>query len=598
MSSDKKFLIRSSGHILGPFFKDEVIELIKQGKVSVFDEVAEPFSIWLYLQDHADFKKTVYSVSMQTRLVNFLSSVSTKISQISKNTDKKILTDIKTKTDTQRLSPLEKQSASEVSVESVKPIQPALSSKAGYQSETDSEQAVKKKITFFVRWSWKMVILAVLLIGAYIAYKEFYIPMQKKQTITADLKSEGLMFYKAGNFKSALPFFEQAYSYNILNDDEKILYSAMLIQNNNYSKAGVVKDELLNNPSFKQGKGVLLDSLLAYYNEDESRFTKQLESLIKSDKKELIKKTNSQEIQDINQDINRVIDTAHWNLALFYWKKAKYDQSIAYLNQLTTRGINRDIISYLKALNLLFQKKWADLEFYLTADTGGLDLKGKGKITEFKQELYLLEAYIYMKKQNKQSLDSQIIKLLNEDPFLHQQYSYNPFVIKDILFNWSYLYSWCREIVSQDPDNNLLKALYAFCAVKANKLKAAEESITQAISAEPKNPLFLALNSYLKIKKDEGKQKIETIFSNIKYKETILPLPFILKARFLERQEEWQEALSTWRQLLAIEPNSLSGIAETAFTNYQLENNIIGDSYRKKALKKYPYYIKLLPYKK
>ncbi|MCZ0932608.1 MAG: hypothetical protein OXJ52_05595, partial [Oligoflexia bacterium] len=61
-SEDKRFLIRSSGHILGPFFKDEVIDLIKKGKISVFDEVAEPYTIWLYLQDHADFKKIVHSV--------------------------------------------------------------------------------------------------------------------------------------------------------------------------------------------------------------------------------------------------------------------------------------------------------------------------------------------------------------------------------------------------------------------------------------------------------------------------------------------------------------------------------------------------------
>ena len=595
-SDDKKFLIRSSGHILGPFFKDEVIELIKQGKISVFDEVAEPYSIWLYLQDHAAFKKIIHSVNMQTRLVNFLSSVSTKISQISKNTDKKTVTANKTKTDKQSLSSLEKQSASEVSVESVKPIQPAPSSKTGYQSETDSEEAVKKRIAFFVSLSWKIVVLGALLIGAYIVYKEFYIPLQKKQILTADLKSKGFLFYKAGNFKSALSFFEKAYSHNILNDDEKILYSAMLIQNNNYSKAGLIKDELLNSPYFKQGKGILLDSLLAYYNEDNSRFTKQLESLIKKGRNEFIKKTGNS--KEIKQDINGVIDTARWNLALFYWKKAKYDQSIDYLNQLITTDIGRDIISYLKALNLLFQKKWDDLEFYLTSDVGGLDLKGKGNITEFKQELYLLEAYIYMKKQNRQSLDSQVIKLLNEDPFLYQEYSYNPFVIKDTLFNWSYLYSYCREIVSQDPNSSLFKALYAFCAVKADKLKAADKSITQAVSAEPKNPLFLALDSYLKIKIDENNKKIETLFSDIKYKETILPLPFILRARFLEKQDEWKEALSIWRQLLTIEPNSLSGIAETAFINYQLENNIIGDSYREKALKKYPYYIKLLPYRK
>ena len=582
-SEDKRFLIRSSGHILGPFFKDEVIDLIKKGKISVFDEVAEPYTIWFYLQDHADFKKIVHSVSMQTRLVNFLSSVSTKISTISKQTKNKTtegtVEQTITETKKQPLSLLEKQSASEVSVESIKPISSTElpSAKGKYQSETESEEAVRKKITFFVNWTWKIVILAVLAVGSYILYKEIYMPIKQKQNIQSEFDSKGMTFYQAGNFKKALPFFEIAYSNNLLNDNEKILFASLLIQEDKLSKALVIKNELLDSPAFKKAQGLLLDSLLAYYQKDYKHFTKQTESLIKSNPKEEIQKT------------------ASLNLALFHWKNKNYDKSIDYLDkQLLAKGFERDIVFYLKALNLLFQNKLEKLETYLI---NTLKFDKKAVPQEFKQESYFLLAYIYMKKQDNQNLNSYIIKLLNEDPFLYQNYSYSSFIAKNTLFNWSYLYSFCREIFNYDSSKNLFKALYGFCHLKANDLKSAEDYIKQAKNTDPANSLFLALDSYLIMKTDNDAFQLEQIFSLINYDKTILPLPFILKARFLESQEEWENSLLTWKQLLSLESHHLSGLAETAFINYTLGNKTTGDIYATKALKIYEHYTKLQPYK-
>ena len=77
--SEKRFLIRSAGQILGPYSQEEVVDFIKRGKISIFDEVTEPFSIWRYLQEHQDFKKIVQSMNVQTRLTNALTQISGKI---------------------------------------------------------------------------------------------------------------------------------------------------------------------------------------------------------------------------------------------------------------------------------------------------------------------------------------------------------------------------------------------------------------------------------------------------------------------------------------------------------------------------------------
>ncbi|MCY4322045.1 MAG: hypothetical protein OXC37_06570, partial [Bdellovibrionaceae bacterium] len=119
----------------------------------------------------------------------------------------------------------------------------------------------------------------------------------------------------------------------------------------------------------------------------------------------------------------------------------------------------------------------------------------------------------------------------------------------------------------------------------------------QAKNTDPENPLFLALSSYLLMSQNRDIAQLDQIFSLINYEESNYPLPFILKAHFLEEKEEWENAIKVWEKLVAFEPNNLSGIAGIAFNNYQLGKISVGNIYAKKALEDYPYYIKLLPYK-
>ena len=159
---EKKFLIRSAGQVLGPFNKQEVIDLIKRGKISVFDEVAEPFTIWWYLQDHHGFKDIVRSLDSQTRLVNFLTQISGKLFTVSK-TEKigdQTVTETKTQDQTKtaesfsgsgdnlkisQLGSHEKQAAHEVQFEVVGQPKSSSSSPARYTSQKDSEEIIRKK---------------------------------------------------------------------------------------------------------------------------------------------------------------------------------------------------------------------------------------------------------------------------------------------------------------------------------------------------------------------------------------------------------------------------------------------------------------------
>ena len=65
--------------------------------------------------------------------------------------------------------------------------------KAEYQSEKEDQRSLlEREVSNFISWTWKTIIMAVLCVGAYVFYKEFYVPMQtKKALIKTKLQSQG-----------------------------------------------------------------------------------------------------------------------------------------------------------------------------------------------------------------------------------------------------------------------------------------------------------------------------------------------------------------------------------------------------------------------
>ena len=190
-----KFLIRSSREILGPYTKEEVIDLIKNGKISTFDEVSEPFEIWICLQDHKEFKAVVESMDMRTKITNFLTEISNKMTKTRKTekTQTKTLDSQDTsttksyaRTQTMTLTQKEKDSASEVDF-NVSQTSAKKAEKDQYSSREENEEKIRRKIGFFVRLSWQAIIAFAVLIISFIAYQVVYKPMREKNEAAVGL---------------------------------------------------------------------------------------------------------------------------------------------------------------------------------------------------------------------------------------------------------------------------------------------------------------------------------------------------------------------------------------------------------------------------
>lgn len=583
--TDKSFLVRSSGQILGPYSKKEVEDLIRRGKVSIFDEVAEPFAIWRCLQDHQEFKKVVQSIGVQTRLTNFLTQISGKISTISKNTktEDQTVTETADKTrDTKTLSKVakgvqldagEKLSALEVKVKTVD--QPAVgkpsTAHVKYHSKIDSEEITKRKISLIVRTVWQTIVIFALLIGGYVLYREIIAPAQQEKTARGEFTAKAMKFYTAGDYKEALPLFEEAYSKDILQEEEKLLLAGLYIHSNKLQRASLTANELSPEALQNSGDWFLLKGLLSFYQKDF--------------------RTAEQNFQSAQKQKPQA---ALLNLSLLKWKTGDYKSSEKYLEQLMKIGYERDVVFYLKALNLLSQNQIGALSSYLNEE---VSLNKPASLTEeYKQEFYFMQAYSYLKEQKLEEMKEAIRNLLNEDPFFSQEYQYSPFIALNTL-NWQIFQPYCKSIFDADPQNNLLNALYGFCFLKIGRFQQGAKYIEQAKNGAPSDLLFHALSAYLFMleRKDVQLEQALSMIDFEKLKEG-QNLPFILKARFLEGQKDWGRALAVWKSLLAISAGHLSGVAGVAVASFQLGDYSTGRVYRDRGLNKYRYHVSLLPY--
>ena len=584
----RKFLIRSSGEILGPYSKEEVTTLIKKGKISVFDEVTEPYKVWMYLENHKDLKKIVQSMNVQTRLTNFLTQVSHRISISKKkpdNTSTQTIEGEETLSQTTKdipqevsfnLAPETTQTSVKTQLKTAKKM-PVRTVPSPFELKKQKEEKLKKKIGFVVRLTWTLVILSSFLVSGIILYRISYVPIKKKKELVTELNSQGKKYYKVGDFKKALPFFSKAQDY--LTQEEMFSFAILLLQNNQMEQFYLIKEKIKDQAILEKENWTLLEGLSAFYSQRYSEAIKSFHSVI-------LKKDNKQ-----------TFNLALLNLTLLKLESRQYNELINEIHQLLKQSFERDIIWYLKAIYFLTQEKISELESFLLKDLG-LGKPNQTFVVEFKQELLFLLAYTYMRTGRIEARDETIKRLLNQDPFFIEEYGYNLLIAKKKL-NWSFLYPYCNEIFKSNPEENLLQALYSFCFIKTNQIKQAKFYIEKAKNREPENSLFLSLYIYMLMAEKENTKKIEQVFSLINYDSKSTRennLPFIIKARFFEQAEYWDSALLVWKDLIRQDLNHISGLAGISFNSYQVGETTTGNFYRKKVLDRYPHHIKVLPY--
>lgn len=578
---DKKWLIKSDNVILGPYAKSEVKQLISDALVSINDEITEPCTFWWSIQDHPEFKNFAKSINLQTRITNLITGMGSRLTTTGKTDKHRQATQTFTDTASAEeadFKPLKTEQALQLPTEKAQTESPS----ADFQSKLEIQREVAQKTQKIIKRLWHLVILISLGVLSYIAYREIFVPSQKKVETLVNVREIGMKAYREGNELEAFKHLNTGWKKNLLSDKEKVALASLLLKKRKAEKASEVINSL-SASYFSKIEVLNLQGLLHLLEKNlqvaESFFLNAYEIRKKSD----------------DTPTRSLI-----NLALLNYIRGDTAKVEKFVNQLMSLGYERGFLYYLKILNSLapsFKKEeQSEKAKDIPADKIKKDILFFMKIdAEYRQEFYVLLAWLNRK--DKDTREDYIRKALNEDPYFIEEYSYDLFTGNRLL-DWSYLMPYCKDLFREDTESALSNSFYAFCHIRSGKKKEAEVYLETAKKQAADNPLIASIYSYNLMengKMEEAESTLEIIQDN--NNEFPYTIPYILKARIYTLKQEWPLAILAFQTLLSINSGHISGLGGMAYASFQTGNNKDYLTYKERALRMYPHYKKLLTLK-
>ena len=560
--SDKKWMVRSSNHILGPYSLEEIEQLLADGSLSLSDEVVSSCAFWSPFLGHPEFEQFIKQISFQARVTSKFAKITKEFSFSKSQTVVPESDGInKTQTFTEKIaSKTPSNKVKDAVFETIESESVQKPIAVEYYSKEKSQKVANTRVQSFMVFTWKAIgIFTVIAIG-YILYEEFFKPLKAKESTLEEMRGSGLKFYQAGDYKQAFHYFKEGMDQQLLNFEEKIIASSLFIQEEQFAKA----EKILNALSDQEQSDPKISLLRGLIHWSERNWVSAEKSFLKS--------------KDIESQSGLI------NLGILKFTKKDYLSSLKYIRQVQERGSQRGLLHYLEALNLVKLNPETALSYLQDA------IK---RSPEYHQEVYLLLAYLYSKKSNEEMTQLFLQKSLNEDPFFNSEYKYNVFISRSHL-NWNQLLDYCHSIYNSNKDNFLYNLMYGFCYLKIGSAYKGISYLKKARAQAPKNSLVLSIYAYY-LMQNESISEAETVLeSAANYNSQNFYIPYILKAYLYEKKENWSSALKSWDHILRIDDSHLSGIAGSAFSNFKLKRMDEMNIMREQGLEQYPYYTKIL----
>lgn len=574
---EKKWLVRSSNTVLGPYSKQEVEDLLKEAVLLGHDEVAGPCTFWRTLRSHPEFKESVERFRFRNPLTNLVTGISEKLTSSFINTT----TMTKKRTLTQTLTtPVNASTGKEdsqtlpqkSSTETVKPEEVKIRSSSSQTSRSSGSHRIRKnqlkaakkrKKTTGIIWILSMVF--VLGFIGYIVFQTVIRPQmiqEKKSLISTAIKESGHSAYAAGNYEEALQHFNKGLQEGFLGTEEKLLMISLLIQKNKIESAESLLQSI---PDMERSdtRFLLVQGLLFIHG---NRF---------SDAEKLFMDAESFHSE-----------SSLLNLALVKFLEKDYTASLNYVDKLIRSGYQRGIGFYLKALN----------QVQLSSNPAGLK-KSIGnyldKTPEYHQEFYLLMAYLNAIEGNKEETESFVEKILEEDPYFVEEYHYDSFVATNLL-DWSFLVNYCAQIFTVNSGDSFFNVMNGFCLLKANAGTKGASLIKRAKAQTPKQPVILSLYAFHLIQGGFFTEAEEVLKIAVQHNKLSALIPHIMRGRLYEKREEWASAFQSWKKVLSLNSYHIASLAGLAVSSSHLNRISDMEYYRNKGLDLYPYHKRLL----
>ena len=557
-ASNKSWLVRSSGIILGPYSLEEMIQALSEKRIAIIDEVRSPSSRWSFIREHPEF----------ANVVQFLRE------QQNQSKDDTAATFIGTKTTTVTITTTEeiqdgsptvavKIPGESSTANSPAPAKPASKDVKPVQYASPADPKMQKMVEKESRRSSMIVwlFLIVIVVGGIFAYQN--LQQEQSKSLTHDdyirlAKSDQSL----GNYERALQFLRKADAIKTLDLAGQLLLAPrmMVVENQNIQARRLLEQTLVNYPS-QDNNRIQAESLIAlsYLREGqlEEAEKRYQEILLKNAEYEPAQ-VNIIEILILKGDF----ETAYGNLTKLMREKIKDPCLIIY----------RSLVSY-----RLFDVDRNKDKLELSLE----DLKRfQEKSNDFRPEVLLIQAAIQQKMKMTVETKNSLRTLISTYPDITKQHHHNELIHREIL-GWKYLQNICQILMDgSEKDSVESKGLLAFCAYQQGDLKTAVDTIENAGKLSVDDNVLYGLRAFLLFRSGRPDEAKALLVLGQKEKSVLLKS---VEAEICETENDIACSEAAWKEILNSQDSNILALAGLAKQALQTGNKETAADYVTRA---------------
>ncbi len=518
-SSEKTWLVKSSGMILGPYSIAELFEALKEKKVSLIDEVRSPESRWAFIREHYQFKGIAEVLREYHSKTKDDTETHTELFKRADELTIKYLPATTSVQDTAKISLMNSADTPAFAVSS----DPKLKKRLSHESKTSK----------WLLWS----------AGLAIASGAFAYAVLRKETPKAkgseDYLKVARMEKKLGKYESALENYKKAEALHPLDPASQLEMAPLLMVVENQNVQARQNLELLlnrmpSNDKLKQEVQSLV--ALSYLREiqlDEAE--KRFNDILTQDPLNEAVKMNLLEIEVLQGD---------------------FEGASHKIKDLKALGVQDPYLSIYDAL--VSYRVTSDPQILKAADEElGHFLE---RTQNYEPEVQLLRAAIEKKMDNSEAVSATLNQLLNIFPDLTKEHAHDLLIHRAVL-DWNYLANVCEILLHDAPSSALYSGLRSYCSYQQGDLKAALQSVDQSRLQNAQDSTLIGLNAFLLVKAGRVSEA-KVLFQLPAAQES--PVIHSLKARLCQEQKDFKCAEEQWKLVKNKSPHDVETFAGLA----------------------------------
>lgn len=570
--TDRKWIVKTSGRLLGPFTFEEVKEEIRLKRFSIIDEIRSPSTRWGFIREHIDFREMVKQIreaqdfsrddTMATTTMaldtksEHRSDTKTPVDPYSEDTKtpppvsapKAIPIVLPTSTSIPS-SPAE--TARDVTFSPTKksgPLSSALANKTktfGVPNPPTTQKSSNMGVV-------SIVVLALAVVG--------FIVFQKKFSKTGSSKNSVTMaqnYFAKGFYDKAYGIYRSAGDTSNLSIQDQFRYAVTLlyVQGQN-AQARRQLESLKGNKELNNDSE--LENLIGLTFAKEGQWTEA-------------KNKFSQAVKiDGNNKLAKI------NSTFATYNSGNETAALTEVDRLENEGISENFLSLFKAI--LVGKKY-ELNARYTQKTLEELGRWQGRTRWYRPEMTFMQAYLLYKNNRLVESKSFVEQLLNDDPDVTSQFLVD-YGLDFQSFNWENYRSMCEDLAKGFHGTALSEGINSYCHYQRKEMSSSFDVIEKARNQFSKEKSIIPWHIFLLSKSDrteEAKALIKIADSNNS------PLVALVEAKICEADQDWECTEKAWKKLLAKDPTSPQAMVGLANKFLQQKDVNTANSYLAKT---------------